>query len=103
MAAGAFTLPVWFDHAATFAFALTGALAGIRRGYDIVGIFFLALVSSLGGGLIRDGVFIPSGEATPLLTDPRYIELIVAATVISAFFGGHVKRFQRLIAVIDAV
>src|SRR6266513_1215508 len=103
MPAGAFTLPIWFDHGATFAFAITGALAGIRRGYDIVGVFFLALVSSIGGGLIRDGVFIPSGQATPLLTDPVYIELIVVATIISALFANHIKRFRRVIALIDAL
>ena len=103
MQPGLFALPLWFDLGATFAFALTGALAAIRRGYDIVGVFFLALVSSIGGGLIRDGVFIPGSGATPLLTDPRYIELIVAATIAGALFGRHVKKFHRLIAVIDAV
>ena len=36
----AFHLPVWFDLGATFAFGLTGALAAIKRGYDIVGVFF---------------------------------------------------------------
>jgi uncharacterized membrane protein YeiH len=99
----AFHLPVWFDLGAVFAFALTGALAAIHRGYDIVGVFFLALVSSIGGGLIRDGIFIPSGEATPLATDPRYIQIIVAATIVGAVFGGHVKRFHRVIALIDAL
>ena len=85
----AFHLPIWFDLGATFAFALTGALAAIRRGYDIVGIFFLALVSSIGGGLIRDGVFIPSASPMPLLTDPRYIELRRSPT---AFRGGCPRR-----------
>jgi uncharacterized membrane protein YeiH len=99
---GTFQLPAWFDLGATFAFALTGALAGIKRRYDIVGVFFIALASGIGGGLIRDGVFIPSGEATPLLTDPRYITLILAATIAGAMFGSHVKRFRRVIALIDA-
>ncbi len=103
MAPAAFHLPVWFDLGATFAFGLTGALAAIRRGYDIVGVFFLALATGLGGGLIRDGVFIPGGAATPLLTDPRYIEIIVAATIAGALFGGHAKKFHRLIAIIDAL
>lgn len=103
MHSGTFQLPVFFDLGATFAFALTGALAAIKRGYDIVGVFFLALVSSIGGGLIRDGVFIPGGGATPLLTDPHYIELIIGATIVGALFGGHVKKFRRLIAVIDAL
>src|SRR5476649_380218 len=99
----AFHLPVWFDLGATFAFGLTGALAAIKRGYDLVGVFFLALASGIGGGLIRDGVFIPGGAATPLLTDPRYIEIIVGATVAGALFGGHAKKFHRLIAVVDAL
>mgnify|MGYP001605945346 CR=1 FL=1 len=99
----AFHLPVWFDLGATFAFGLTGALAAIRRGYDIVGVFFLALATGLGGGLIRDGVFIPGGTATPLLTDPRYIQIIVGATIAGALFGGHAKKFHRLIAIIDAL
>ena len=103
MPGSTFQLPVFFDLGATFAFALTGALAGIKRGYDIVGVFFLALATSIGGGLIRDGVFIPGTGATPLLTDPRYIELIVVAAIAGALFGGHVKQFHRLIAVIDAL
>ncbi len=97
-----FQLPALFDLGATFAFSLTGALAGIKRGYDIVGVFFLALVCGLGGGLIRDGVFIHSG-LTPILTDPRYIETVVAATVAGALFGRRVNRFHRLIAILDAL
>lgn len=103
MPTAAFTLPAWFDLGATFAFALTGAIAGINRGYDIVGIFFLALASGLGGGLIRDGVFLPGTGATPLLTDPRYIGFVLAATVCAALFGTHVKRVHRVIAFIDAL
>ena len=98
-----FQLPVWFDLGATFAFGLTGALAAIKRGYDVVGVFFLALASGIGGGLIRDGVFIPGGAATPLLTDPRYIEMILGATLAGAAFGRHVKKMRRLIALIEAV
>ncbi len=98
-----FRLPVWFDHGATFAFALTGALAGMKRGYDIVGVFFLALATGLGGGLIRDGVFLPGLTATPLLTDPRYLQMVIAATAVGALFGRHVPRVRRVVAVIDAL
>lgn len=96
-------LPVWFDLGATFAFGLTGALAAVKRGYDIVGAFFLALACGLGGGLIRDGVFLPHSGATPLLTDPRYIEAIFLSTIAGVLFGQHVKRFRRTIALIDAL
>lgn len=98
-----FQLPVWFDLGATFAFALTGTLGAMKRGYDIVGVFFLALASGLGGGLIRDGVFIQGAGTTPLLTDPRYIEVVAIATIFGALFGREIKRFHRMVAVIDAL
>lgn len=103
MGATTFQLPVWFDLGATFAFALTGALAAIKRGYDIVGVFFLALATGIGGGLFRDAVFLHAAAATPLLTDPRYIETVGLATIAGALFGGHVKRVRRLVALIDAL
>ena len=98
----AFHLPVWFDLGATFAFALTGALAAIKRGYDVVGLLSLAIVTSLGGGLIRDGIFLQQG-VTPLLTDPRYLYAIGAAALLGLVLGDRVNRFNRLIAVVDAV
>ena len=97
-----FQLPAFIDLGATFAFGLTGAVAAIKRGYDIVGVFFLALASGIGGGLIRDGVMINQGT-TPLLTDPRYLEVIFTAALAGMLFGRHVKRFHRTVAVIDAL
>jgi uncharacterized membrane protein YeiH len=102
MLKGSFDLPVLFDLGATFAFALTGALAAIKRNYDIVGVLALALVSGIGGGLIRDGIFLQD-SLTPLLTDPDYLYTITAAVIASLFFRQHVHRFQRLIAWIDAL
>jgi uncharacterized membrane protein YeiH len=98
----AFQLPVWFDLAATFAFALTGALAAIKRGYDVVGLLSLAIVSGIGGGLIRDGIFLQQG-VTPLLTNPHYLYVIGAAALLGLVLGERVNRFHRLIALVDAV
>lgn len=100
--AGGFALPVLFDLGATFAFALTGALAAIKRHYDIVGVLALALVTGLGGGLIRDGLFLQVGP-TPLLTNPHYLEAVVLAAACGALFGGRIHHFARLIVVIDAL
>ena len=102
MLKGSFDLPVLFDLGATFAFALTGALAAIKRHYDIVGVLALALVSGLGGGLIRDGIFLQD-SLTPLLTNSAYLYTIIAATVAGLFFRQHVHRFYRLIAWVDAL
>lgn len=99
---GSFALPVLIDLGATFAFALSGALAAIKRNYDIVGVLALALVTGLGGGLIRDGLFLAAGP-TPLLTNPHYLEAVVLAAVCGVFFGSRIHRFGRLIAMVDAL
>lgn len=102
MLRGHFELPVYFDLGATFLFALTGALVGVKRGYDIVGVLALALVAGLGGGLIRDGLFLQNG-ISPLLTNPAYLYVLVPAVIVGAFFGGRLHHLSRVIAVVDAL
>src|SRR6187397_2706353 len=51
-----FTIPVYYDYFATFTWAVSGALIGVHRRYDLVGVFVIALVSAVGGGLLRDGI-----------------------------------------------
>ena len=53
-----FLLPLQFDLAATFFAAIAATWAASRRDYDLVGVCVLAFVSSVGGGLLRDSVFI---------------------------------------------
>lgn len=45
---------VFFEIVGTIAFAISGALVGIHRKMDIFGIFVLALVTAIGGGIVRD-------------------------------------------------
>ena len=99
---GSFELPLLFDLGATFLFAVTGALAGIKRGWDIVGVIALALVTGMGGGLIRDGLFIQD-RTTPLLTNPAYIMVLAPAVVVGVLFGSRVHHFGRVIAIVEAL
>jgi uncharacterized membrane protein YeiH len=102
MLQGQFDLPIGFDLLATAAFALTGALAAVRRRYDIVGVFFLALISGLGGGLLRDGLFIQSGPPAAFL-DARYLQIVTIAALCGVLLRERVQRFGRLIALLDAL
>jgi uncharacterized membrane protein YeiH len=99
---GLFELPVIFDLGAVFFFALTGALAAIRRGYDLVGLFILAFVTGVGGALIRDGLFIQQGPPA-IVADGRYLVVIVLACLAGMVIGGFIERFQKTIAYIDAL
>jgi uncharacterized membrane protein YeiH len=40
--------------AGTFAFGLSGGLAGLHAGLDLFGIVLLAFVAALAGGILRD-------------------------------------------------
>ena len=77
-----FTIPVYFDYFATFTWAVSGALIGVHRRYDLVGVFVIALVSAVGGGLLRDGIVL---QRTPaFLTNGVYLLLVAAATALVA-------------------
>ncbi len=102
MLTGQFTLPIQIDLAATFLFGLTGGLAALKRGYDVIGLFALAFVTAVGGGLIRDGIFIQQGPPV-VTTDSRYIYIVVLAGLGSFFFRKHVMRFNKVIAWLDAL
>jgi len=97
-----FELPVWFSLTAHFAFGVTGALAGLRRGYDVIGVFFLAMITGGGGGLIRDGLLISQGPPT-ILTDERLLVVILLAALLTLFFYRYVDRLGRALAIVDAL
>ena len=96
-------LPVMFNIGAVFFFALTGALAARRLGYDFIGVFVLAFATGLGGGLIRDTLLRGSGPVLAL-TDWRFMAAVVAATVCGLLrVTSKIQDFNRLVALIDAV
>lgn len=97
-----FALPLWFTLLAFFTFGVTGALAGLRRGYDLIGVVFLAFITAGGGGLIRDGLLLSSGPAS-ILTDPRYLLAVLVAALLTLVFHRYVDRLSRAIAVVDAL
>ena len=96
-----FLLPIEFDLAATFLFAITGVWLASRRGYDLVGAFMLAFVSGVGGGLLRDAVFI---KQVPLvMQDARYLLAVLAAVAAGTLTLRLAERFEHLIAYVDAL
>jgi uncharacterized membrane protein YeiH len=96
-----FLLPIEFDLAATFLMALTGVWVASRRGYDLVGAFMLAFVTGVGGGLLRDSVFI---KQVPLvMQDARYLWAVTAAVAVGTLTHRLAGRFERLIAYVDAL
>jgi uncharacterized membrane protein YeiH len=71
--------PIALDLLGIFTASCSGALTGIRKGLDLVGVLVLAALTGLGGGVIRDLMI----GATPpaLLTDWRYLTTATVAAV----------------------
>jgi uncharacterized membrane protein YeiH len=102
MPAPVISLPLYIDYGATFLFAVTGAMFAIRRHYDWVGLFVLALCSGLGGGLLRDGLFLNDG-APAAMRHAGYLWSVVAGCVAAALFHPHVSKLDRPFLYVDAL
>ncbi len=83
------------------AFAFSGALLGVRRQFDIVGMAVLATVTALGGGIIRDVMI---GAVPPAaLNNPWWLVLPLLATVLTFRWHPQVRRMHRAVELLDAV
>ena len=70
-------LPIVFDLLGVFTSASAGALTGIRKGLDLVGVLVLAAVTGLGGGVVRDLMI--GAVPVAMLTDWRYLTVAAVA------------------------
>ncbi len=95
-------MPIQIDLAAVFLFGLTGGLAALKRGYDVIGLFALTFVTAVGGGLIRDGIFIQGGPPA-VVAEKRYILIVILAGAVAYLFREHVVRYNKVIAWLDAL
>jgi uncharacterized membrane protein YeiH len=91
-----------FDLIAVFLFATSGALAAIKKKYDFIGVMMLAFFSGIGGGLIRDAVFIQSGPPL-VVTDSKYLLSILLAFTLSMVFYKRFGKMWRTMILVDAL
>ena len=73
----------WMDVSGVLLMGIIGGTLARQLGYDIVGFFFIAMLSALGGGMLRD-VLINQGTVAAM-SQPEYLIL--------AFTGALVARF----------
>ncbi|MDO4778699.1 MAG: trimeric intracellular cation channel family protein [Tissierellia bacterium] len=92
------------------AFAVTGAIEGIRSGMDLLGVIILGIITALGGGLIRD-VFLGIRPAYSF-QKPVYIYVAISTAVIVFGFSYYrqnvkgkkiAKIFEELLLFFDSM
>lgn len=84
------------DYASVLVFALTGALVASRAQLDLVGFAFVACLTAVGGGTVRDLLL----DRHPVfwVGEPTYI-VIAASAALLVFFTAHLveSRYNWLI------
>jgi uncharacterized membrane protein YeiH len=90
------SLLVLLDYASVLVFALTGALVASRAQLDIVGFFFIACLTAVGGGTLRDVLL--NREFVFWVAEPTYIAIACTAALV-VFFTAHLleSRYRALI------
>jgi uncharacterized membrane protein YeiH len=90
------TLLVLLDYASVLIFALTGALVASRAQLDIVGFFFIACLTAVGGGTLRDVLL--NRDFVFWVAEPTYIAIACTAALV-VFFTAHMleSRYRALI------
>jgi len=90
-----------FDIFGTFAFAISGAIAGVRKKMDLYGILVLAIVTAVGGGTLRDTLL---GRTPPFIfKDYNYLYVSVFAALIVFFFHKKLEERYSLLLIMDAL
>lgn len=91
----------WSDVSGVLLMGMIGGTIARQRGYDIVGYFFIALISALGGGMIRD-VLISRGTVAAM-SQPEYLILAFTGALIARFVFFKGRTWELLQAHGDAV
>ena len=90
------------DLMGTFAFAVNGAMTAVRAvRLDIVGVVSLAMVTALGGGIVRDILIDSLPPAT--FRDWRYLSVAAGGGLVTFAAGRWSDRLLMPINVLDAL
>jgi uncharacterized membrane protein YeiH len=87
------------DLIGTFVFALSGAIAGVKRRLDLFGVLVLSFAAGNVGGITRDLLI----GATPpgAISDWRYLGVSLIAGVITFWWSSLINKFWSPVLVFD--
>lgn len=97
----AFDLPGVLEYGALITGAVSGAMTGCGERLDIMGVAALAMVTGLGGGLLRD-IILPTGSVY-MIDNPASMLVCIIFGIAAFFFSSLFYKLDRPIAVVDIV
>ena len=88
------------DFVGTFVFALSGAVAAVRRELDLFGVLVLSFVAASTGGILRDVLIGAVPPAT--LVDWRYLVIAVSAGLLTFYCPPLIQKLRNPVQLFDA-
>ena len=81
------------------AFSASGVLKGVKNKLDIFGVVVLAVVTSLGGGILRDVIL---NRVPTSVVNERDMYLVIIVALITYFISKKVENYLMFIKILDA-
>ncbi len=81
--------------------AMSGALAAGRRNMDLFGVAFVAFLTALGGGTVRDMLL--GNYPVTWTQHPLYIYLTIGAGMFTVVIAKYMRRLNRLFLLVDSM
>ncbi len=90
-----------FNLIAVFVFAISASLSAIKRKFDLFGIAFVAFVTSIGGGTIRDVLL--GNYPVSWMREPNYAYSIIAGVLVSFIFTRYLYKLKKTFFWFDTI
>jgi uncharacterized membrane protein YeiH len=97
--ANLFRLVQFFDVAAAVVFAVSGALVASRKGMDVMGFMWLAVITGVGGGTVRDLIL---NVPVFWVQNPVHVSACLVTAVVMHFVAPGVESRYRALLWFDA-
>lgn len=81
--------------------AMSGALAAGRRNMDMFGVAFIAFITALGGGTVRDMLL--GNYPVTWTQHPMYIHLTISAGLLTMLVARYMHRVHTIFLILDAM
>ncbi len=81
--------------------AMSGALSAGRRNMDMFGVAFVAFITALGGGTVRD--ILLGNFPVNWTQHPPYIYLTISAGLVTMLVARYMSRLRQLFLLLDAM
>ena len=94
-------VPIWLDLMCVGVGAFQGALFAIfYKRFDLVGVISVAIISGLGGGMLRD-LLLAAGRPSGL--QDQYILTAIAGAIAALILGRWYRKAREIIALLDSI